>query len=136
MAAIGLTVTVSAAPAQADGYIYPQNAATKLCLDDSDLNIRGFGCNHLSYQKWYDMEWADGTYRWKNAATQLCMRDFGNGVVAHAACDTSEAESWYTLISTQYGGITLENQATGMCLDDSVIGLRTFQCNELAYQVW
>jgi hypothetical protein len=69
-----------------------------------------------------------------NENTQLCLRDFGNGVVGHAGCDTSRAESWFHYYEN---GLRLQNQATGLCLDDSnEYGLRTFPCNGTDYQAW
>ncbi|WP_053715071.1 RICIN domain-containing protein [Saccharothrix sp. NRRL B-16348] len=77
----------------ADGTYRFMNVATKMCLDNSEHGVRGFGCNDGSWQRWRVNHWGNGTYEILSA--------------------------W-----------------NNHCLDNSVYGVRTFGCNGLNHQRW
>ncbi|WP_435195179.1 RICIN domain-containing protein [Streptomyces sp. NRRL F-5630] len=113
------------------------NMATGGCLDDSEYGFRGFQCNNSDYQNWSVRVWQeDGTRQFRNVFTGRCM--YG-GVGAGAkpetrACDSSKQQSWW--VHARGDQVSFENQATGLCLDDSEYGLRMMACTYNRNQTW
>ncbi|WP_018565731.1 RICIN domain-containing protein [Streptomyces sp. PsTaAH-124] len=129
--------TVSAGAVSAAAVEHYGNMATGGCLDDSEHGFRGYQCNNSNYQNWSVRIWqGDGTRQFRNVFTGRCM--YG-GVGAGArpetrACDSSEQQSWW--VHARGDQVSFENQATGLCLDDSEYGLRMMVCTYNRYQTW
>ncbi|MFG2132796.1 ricin-type beta-trefoil lectin domain protein [Streptomyces sp. NPDC048751] len=133
----GTRVTTVAAGA-ADAVEHYGNTATGGCLDDSfAYGFRGFGCNSLDFQNWRVHVWQeDGTRQFRNLATDRCI--FG-GVAEGAhpdtrSCNSSREQSWW--VHARGDRVSFENQATGLCLDDSEYGLRMLRCTYNSNQTW
>ncbi|MFC4326433.1 RICIN domain-containing protein [Streptomyces andamanensis] len=131
------TRTVSAGTVSAAAVEHYGNMATGGCLDDSEYGFRGYQCNNSNYQNWSVRIWQeDGTRQFRNVFTGRCM--YG-GVGAGArpetrACDSSKQQSWW--VYARGDQVSFENQATGLCLDDSEYGLRMMVCTHNRYQTW
>lgn len=54
-------------------------------------------CNASTWQSWYVDAWSDGTIRFRNQRTGLCLSHWLGDyfIVTQQKCDTSEHESWY-----------------------------------------
>ncbi|MFE9413276.1 ricin-type beta-trefoil lectin domain protein [Streptomyces sp. NPDC006704] len=114
------------------------NMATGGCLDDSfPYGFRGFGCNSSDFQNWNVRIWQeDGTRQFRNVSTGRCMYG-GVGAGSHpytTACDSSKQQSWW--VYARGDQVSFENQATGLCLDDSEYGLRMMACTHNRNQTW
>ncbi|MFD5465119.1 RICIN domain-containing protein [Kitasatospora sp. NPDC127059] len=114
------------------------NMATGGCLDDSfAYGFRGFGCNNSDFQNWNVRIWQeDGTRQFRNIATNRCIYG-GVGAGVHPdtrACDSSKEQSWW--VHARGDQVSFENQANGLCLDDSEYGLRMMPCTYNRYQTW
>lgn len=142
-AAIALAGTMgvaSAAPA-ADPVETYMNNKTGWCLDyNSRENVHSQGCNGGDWQRWRVHTWADGTKRFQNVATGVCLaRDkMSDSVYGAQTCDSSEVQSWRV---THVGGGGLVFTAQWLdyseCLDDNYVdGVRVYSCNSGPYQVW
>ena len=113
--------------------------ATGGCLDDSfAYGFRGFGCNSSSdFQNWTVRVWQeDGTRQFRNVSTGRCIYG-GVGAGAHPdtrSCDSSQQQSWW--VHKRGDQVSFENQATGLCLDDSAYGLRMLACSYNRNQTW
>ncbi|MEV5572324.1 ricin-type beta-trefoil lectin domain protein [Spirillospora sp. NPDC052269] len=113
------------------------NMATGGCLDDSfAYGFRGFSCNGMAFQNWNVHIWGDGTRELKNLATGRCI--WGGGAElsrpSTGNCDASKGQSWWTY--SRGDQVSFQNQATGLCMDDSEYGLRMLKCNYNRYQTW
>jgi hypothetical protein len=129
-----------------NGTIVLQNRATGLCIDDSGVGLRGFGCQppngaYISYQK-FTMQ-PNGAYDiLKSAGTGLCLDDSSSYGLRGFACQPSNGANvkYQEFTVTQVGSyIVLKSLATGLCIDDSNVGLRGFGCQplngaDIAYQ--
>ncbi|MFB6814590.1 ricin-type beta-trefoil lectin domain protein [Streptomyces sp. NPDC056347] len=113
------------------------NMATGGCLDDSAAGFRGFQCNNSDYQNWSIRVWQeDGTRQFRNVFTGRCMYG-GVGAGSHPStqsCDSSQQQSWW--VYKRGDQVSFENQATGLCLDDSQYGLRMLACTYNRNQTW
>ncbi|MFJ2901327.1 MULTISPECIES: RICIN domain-containing protein [unclassified Streptomyces] len=122
----------------ADAIEHYGNMATGGCLDDSiGAGFRGFDCNNSNFQNWSVRVWLeDGTRQFRNIATNRCMfGEVANGAHPEArACNSSKAQSWW--IHARGDRVSFENQATGLCLDDSQYGLRMLACTYNRNQTW
>lgn len=127
-----------ASPVSAAAGEHYGNMATGGCLDDSfAYGFRGFGCNSGDFQSWTVRVWQeDGTRRLRNVSTGRCI--YG-GVGAGSrpdtrSCDSSQQQSWW--VYKRGDQVSFENQATGLCLDDSEYGLRMLACSHNRNQTW
>ncbi|MER6126068.1 ricin-type beta-trefoil lectin domain protein [Streptomyces sp. NPDC001795] len=132
------TRVTSVAARPADAVEHFGNMATGGCLDDSfAYGFRGFGCNGLDFQNWNVHIWQeDGTRQFRSIATNRCW--FG-GVPEGAHpyttdCNSSKEQSWW--VHARGDRVSFENQATGLCLDDSEYGLRMLTCTYNRNQTW
>ncbi|MGW3266151.1 RICIN domain-containing protein [Streptomyces sp. NPDC001056] len=133
----GTRVTTVATGA-ADAVEHFGNMATGGCLDDSfAYGFRGFDCNGLDFQNWNVHIWqGDGTRQFRNIATGRCWYG-GVPEGAHpytTDCDSSKEQSWW--VYPRGDRVSFENQATGLCLDDSEYGLRMLKCTQNRNQTW
>jgi ricin-type beta-trefoil lectin protein len=125
-------------PVSAEAVEHYGNMATGGCLDDSfPYGFRGFGCNSSDFQNWSVRVWQeDGTRQFRNVSTGRCIYG-GVGAGAHPdarSCDSSEQQSWW--VHKRGDQVSFENQATGLCLDDSEYGLRMLACSYNRNQTW
>jgi hypothetical protein len=135
---LGWAGTAGAATPAADPVEHFGNMATGGCLDDSlAYGFRGFDCNGLDFQNWSVHIWQeDGTRQLRNVATGRCI--WGASTEGARpdtrACDSSQAQSWW--VYARGDQVSFENQATGLCLDDSGAGLRMLACTDNRNQTW
>ena len=130
--------TAPASPASTQAVEHYGNMATGGCLDDSfPYGFRGFGCNSSDFQNWSIRVWQeDGTRQFRNVSTGRCIYG-GVGAGAHPdtrSCDSSQQQSWW--VYKRGDQVSFENQATGLCLDDSEYGLRMLACTYNRNQTW
>jgi hypothetical protein len=59
--------------------------------------ILNFACDASTWQSWYVDRWNDGTIRFRNQSTGLCLGHYlGNYyTITQEICDKSTAQSWY-----------------------------------------
>lgn len=139
IALAGTTGVASAAPA-ADPVETYMNNKTGWCLDyNSRDNVHSQGCNGGAWQQWRVHTWADGTKRFQNVATGVCLtRDnMSYSVYGAQTCNSSTEQSWR--VDHVSGGLVFRAQFGGFtdCLDDNYVdGVRSYPCNSGPYQVW
>ncbi|MGW0583908.1 RICIN domain-containing protein, partial [Streptomyces sp. NPDC002920] len=110
--------------------------ATGACLDDSlDFGLRSYACNGMSYQRWTEHPFPDGTRRLRNHATGRCLHGDGAGLRTRS-CSTSTAQKW--LLTAWYDeSVEVRSKAAGSCLDDDTsAGLRFLPCDRTKRQKW
>ena len=140
-----LMASTSTASAAYDGRFW--NSATGRCLtwqwNASHLVAEpcGYGWHGLNQEVFTVRGWRDGTFQLRPTYRSGCLDDSHIGLRIFSPCWSgsspySRHQSWWM---HQRGGgwVTLQNQATGWCLDDSgQSGLRMHPCNGQPYQNW
>jgi hypothetical protein len=128
--ALGLSGTAHAASA-----LTLQNQNTGRCVDDSyAYGLRAFGCNGMSYQKFWFYGQSDGSYVLQNQNTGRCVDDsFDYGLRAFG-CNGMNYQKWRITYRSD-GSWSLVNENTGRSMDDSYdYGLRSWWVNDMNYQ--
>ncbi|GAA3862496.1 hypothetical protein GCM10022243_31230 [Saccharothrix violaceirubra] len=86
------------------------------------------------YQLWEYKRYSDGTYRFMNVATKLCLDNSEYGVRAFG-CNDGAWQRW-DMNDWGNGNWELVSMWDHRCLDNSTYGIRTVGCNGLSYQLW
>jgi hypothetical protein len=85
-------------------------------------------------QRWHMRYYADGTVRFMNEYTTMCLDDSEYGVRGWG-CNDLAYQKW-KVNGWGNGWYELLNQYTHHCLDVSEYGVRDVGCNGLTYQQW
>ncbi|QFZ24400.1 hypothetical protein EKG83_21345 [Saccharothrix syringae] len=105
------------------------------CLDHNSTDgVHTRTCNGGDWQKWEVTSYPDGTKRFMNVATKMCLDNSEYGVRGWGCNDGA----WQRWRMGNWGGgkYELVSQWNNLCLDNSVYGVRTVGCNGLSYQMW
>ncbi|WP_434439981.1 RICIN domain-containing protein [Lentzea sp. E54] len=131
-----ITATVGLAPpAQAAETWLLKNQWNNGCLDYNPTNgVHTRACNGGPWQQWQFIRYGDGTIRFLNVATKMCLDASEKGVRGWG-CNELPYQRWrLEWLST--GDFRLFSRWDNRCLDNSEKGVRTWGCNVLPYQRW
>jgi hypothetical protein len=136
-AAVMVGVTALAPAAQADTEMQWETNWNFGCLASG--SPRGVyvepDCNPNDVrQRWVVRYYADGTARFMNTYTTMCLDDSEYGVRGWG-CNDLAYQKW-KINGFGNGWYELLNQYTHHCLDVSQYGVRDIGCNGLPYQRW
>ncbi|CCH28456.1 hypothetical protein BN6_11300 [Saccharothrix espanaensis DSM 44229] len=135
---LGLVAMAPAASAVPDGTVLDQwrwqSWATGGYLDHNPADgVHTRAENRGPHQWWEVTRYSDGTLRFMNVATKMCLDNSEHGVRGFG-CNDGPWQRWRTgSWGTTYELVSMWNNH---CLDNSHEGVRTMGCNGLAYQRW
>ncbi|MEU7870399.1 RICIN domain-containing protein [Dactylosporangium sp. NPDC049140] len=136
-AAVMVSVTVFAPAAHADTVQQWETRWNTGCLSSGTARVVYVerDCNPMdARQRWHMRYYADGTVRFMNEYTTMCLDDSEYGVRGWG-CNDLAYQKW-KVNGWGNGWYELLNQYTHHCLDVSEYGVRDVGCNGMTYQQW
>ncbi|MFJ5988265.1 RICIN domain-containing protein [Lentzea sp. NPDC092896] len=121
--------------AQADVTWVMKSRFNNYCLDYNPTDgVHTRQCNGGDFQRWDPTYYSDGTTRYMNVATKMCLdaSEFG---VRGWGCNDLNYQRW-TRSSFNATEFQLLHQRSNHCLDMSEFGVRTIGCNGGMWQRW
>lgn len=135
LAAVIATIVGLTPAAHADTNWVITSRFNNYCLDYNPTDgVHTRQCNNGDHQKWSPTFYGDGTVRYMNVATTMCLdaSEFG---VRGWGCNDLNYQRWKrnAFNSTEFELVHLRSNH---CLDMSEYGVRTIGCNGKFYQRW
>lgn len=121
--------------AQADTAWVLKSRFSNWCLDHNPGDgVHTRKCNGGDYQRWDVTFYPDGTTRYMNIATKMCLDASEHGVRGWG-CNDLNYQRWTrgAFNSTEF---QLLHMRSNHCLDSSEHGVRTIGCNGGMWQRW
>ncbi|WP_433270995.1 RICIN domain-containing protein [Actinosynnema sp. CS-041913] len=130
---LGLLMVVPTASAAADTVMWSKWNDTYLDYNPNN-GVHARGWNGGPWQRWEVTQYSDGTVRYMNVATKMCLDNSEHGLRGFG-CNDGPWQRWRV---KNWGDSTRELVSVwnNHCLDNSQYGVRTVGCNGLVYQRW